>query len=673
MWAYLIGFKFYLEAQLKFQIIRPTKFSRLPGHETLIKKTQKPVSSVTLRGEGSEMGQRVDLWSEIIRSEEEDGDAFRDVPQVEVYQRRKKLEKPSAAENLVWSVKGARTSFINGPKRDSWTRSLSTRGRESIAVGAFVNNQPQKKPVRRKKPAIPKGKGVKAPDLQKEKEYFHEVDAFELVEESPSPKTKNASTWINGEQVVPEVPHLATRLEKWLISKKLNRPCGPSSTLSKILETSHSTTRLEPILDDDALDALALGTPESASNSSIFRLIQSGGDSLDAEDAPVTKIKAEEIEFEDESVRKIKTEEIDLEDELKRLSLTSDLASSHLDYEKPFLDLLSACGQMRPSNFMEVFSKFCEPEGIVKIGEGTYGEAFRAGPSVCKIVPIDGDFTVNGEIQKRADELLEEVILSWTLNQLREHETEAQNLCPTFIRTQDIKVCQGPYDPILVKAWEEWDAKNGSENDHPDFPEKQCYVMFVLEHGGKDLEGFVLLNFDEARSLLVQVTAGLAVAEAAFEFEHRDLHWGNILLSRNNSTTLPFIVEGKQVFIKTFGVQISIIDFTLSRINTGEKILFLDLSADPYLFKGPKGDKQSETYRKMKAVTKDSWEGHFARTNVLWLIYLVDLLLTKKSFERSSKDERELRSLKKRMEKYKSAKEALSDPFFSDMLMDQVS
>lgn len=30
--------------------------------------------------------------------------------------------------------------------------------------------------------------------------------------------------------------------------------------------------------------------------------------------------------------------------------------------------------------------------------------------------------------------------------------------------------------------------------------------MFVLEHGGKDLESFVLLNFDEARSLLIQVT-----------------------------------------------------------------------------------------------------------------------------------------------------------------------
>lgn len=205
------------------------------------------------------------------------------------------------------------------------------------------------------------GKAVKAPDLQKEKEYFLEVDDFELVEESPSPKAKNASTWIDGEQVVPEVPHLATRLEKWLVSKKLNRPSGPSSTLSKILETSNSTSRLEPILDDDdAFDALALGTPEnpSASNSLVFRLIQSAGESLEAEDVPVRKIKTEEIDFEDVSVVKIKTEEIDLEDELKRLSLTSDLVSPHPDYEKPFLDLLSACGQMQPSNFMEVFSKF---------------------------------------------------------------------------------------------------------------------------------------------------------------------------------------------------------------------------------------------------------------------------------------------------------------------------
>lgn len=161
----------------------------------------------------------------------------------------------------------------------------------------------------------------------------------------------------------------------------------------------------------------------------------------------------------------------------------------------------------------------------------------------------------------------------------------------------------------------------------------QCYFVFVQEHGGQDLESFVLLNFNEACSLLVQVcrinsslfffkfewvvslfflglivlfalqvTVALAVAEAAYEFEHRDLHWlvcmlyalyycsicfilvnleldfstawcrGNILLSRKDSATLLFTMEGKPIFIRTFGLVVSIIDFTLSRINTGQRL-----------------------------------------------------------------------------------------------------
>lgn len=48
---------------------------------------------------------------------------------------------------------------------------------------------------------------------------------------------------------------------------------------------------------------------------------------------------------------------------------------------------------------------------------------------------------------------------------------------------------------------------------------------------------------------------------------------GNILLSRNDSVTLHFLLEGKHMFVKTFGLSISIIDFTLSRINTGESFL----------------------------------------------------------------------------------------------------
>jgi len=46
------------------------------------------------------------------------------------------------------------------------------------------------------------------------------------------------------------------------------------------------------------------------------------------------------------------------------------------------------------------FSFFSGSKTIVKVGEGTFGEAFKVNNYVCKIVPFDGDFRVNGEIQK---------------------------------------------------------------------------------------------------------------------------------------------------------------------------------------------------------------------------------------------------------------------------------
>ncbi|KAG6646830.1 serine/threonine-protein kinase haspin homolog isoform X3 [Carya illinoinensis] len=553
-------------------------------------------------------------------------------------------------------------------KRVSWNRSLSTRGRTSIAVGTCVVYQPQGKQARRKgKPALPKGKFVQPPTFEKERAYFQEVDDFELLEESPSPK--NFSTWAMGTQTNNiAIPHLSSRLEKWLISRKLNHTCGPSSTLSKILETP--AMPLEPICGND-LNPSNLRTPEKSSmktNSQLLAVHSRLCSILVDKDALERDHNSQYRNLVSGSEGQGCCE--DLEVAVKKLSLASTSVCFDSDQLDPFAALLAVCGQPSPSKLKDVFSKYCELGNIVKIGEGTYGEAFKASNYVCKIVPIDGDLRVNGEVQKRSEELIEEVILSRTLNCLRECDGDVCNSCTTFIETIDLKVCQGSYDSALIKAWEDWDENNGSENDHPkEFPEKQCYVVFVLEHGGKDLESFILLNFDEARSLLVQVTAALAVAEAAYEFEHRDLHWGNILLRRNDSETLQFILEGKHMSARTFGLSISIIDFTLSRINTGEEILFLDLSSDPDLFNGPKGDRQSETYRKMKEVTDDCWDGSFPRTNVLWLLYLVDILLLKKSFERNSKNERDLRALKKRLDKYQSAKEAIFDPFFSELLI----
>ncbi|XP_030551714.1 serine/threonine-protein kinase haspin homolog isoform X2 [Rhodamnia argentea] len=596
-----------------------------------------------------------DLWSEIAAVDEEQErlqQHQRPRQQQAIYQRRKqeKVSKQNAAAGGKNVVNVARVSLAANGKRVSWNRALSTRGRTSIAVTACVDHCPGRKHARRKaKPPLPNAKVVHSFD--KERSYFQEVDAFELLEESPSPK--KSGTWVVGNQTDTVIPHLSSRLEKWLISKKLNHSFGPSSTLSKILETSAMPSGAKLETPSQSLPRI---------NSTMCPSLVCKNDLKRHGHSQLSKLELKDVA--DESCK-------DLETAVRKLSLASTCDTSDGDQWNPFAALLAVCGQTAPSTLVDVFSKFCAPDNVIKIGEGTFGEAFKAGNYVCKVVPIDGDLRVNGEVQKRSEELLEEAVLSQTLNRLRECKDDAYNACTTFIQTIDLRVCRGTYDVELIRAWEDWDENNGSENDHPKgFPEKQCYMVFVLEHGGKDLESFVLLNFDEARSLLVQVTAALAVAEAAYEFEHRDLHWGNILLNRNDSRMLKFMLEGKHINVKTFGLCISIIDFTLSRINTGQDILFLDLSSDPYLFKGPKGDKQSETYRKMKEVTEDYWEGSFPKTNVLWLVYLVDILLLKKSYERSSKDERELRSLKKRLDKYDSAKEAISDPFFADLYVD---
>lgn len=45
---------------------------------------------------------------------------------------------------------------------------------------------------------------------------------------------------------------------------------------------------------------------------------------------------------------------------------------------------------------------FCDSDlrEIKKLGEGTFGEAFKGDGNVFKIVPMDGRFQVNGETQK---------------------------------------------------------------------------------------------------------------------------------------------------------------------------------------------------------------------------------------------------------------------------------
>lgn len=95
----------------------------------------------------------------------------------------------------------------------------------------------------------------------------------------------------------------------------------------------------------------------------------------------------------------------------------------------------------------------------------------------------------------------------------------------------------------------------------------------------------------------------MAVAENQLKFEHRDLHWGNILLKNIRSTTkLDYYINGDKLTVDSKGIEVTIIDFTLSRVEFDDVVIFNDLSLDNELFAAT-GDYQFDIYRLMKKAT----------------------------------------------------------------------
>ena len=312
--------------------------------------------------------------------------------------------------------------------------------------------------------------------------------------------------------------------------------------------------------------------------------------------------------------------------------------------------LLTVCGQAGEAGSLPTLGMFLEEAGVelsraVKIGEGTYGEAFKYGDRVFKIVPIEGDQLVNGEVQMRAGETIPEVLIGGELSRLRAglsadaSPSAAENATAGFIGMHGAKVCKGKYPAELIAEWERWDAERGSENDPVDvFQDDQHFIAFVFANGGKDLEGYVPQSYAEARSILAQVVASVAAAEGALRFEHRDLHWGNVLVrdraagKRSNvEDNVRFRVGGREVLVRSEGVETAIIDYTLSRIEradlNGGEVLYCDLEQDEAIF-GGKGDLQFDVYRRMRKLVKKDWSRFEPATNVSWTHYLADKLVS---------------------------------------------
>lgn len=268
--------------------------------------------------------------------------------------------------------------------------------------------------------------------------------------------------------------------------------------------------------------------------------------------------------------------------------------------------------------------------GCKKIGEGVYGEVFRTvnpihGDAVAlKVIPVCGVSEVNGERQKSLEEILPEILIAKEMSALAH---TFRNMTPNFVEVKSVRLIQGRYPKKLLDAWDEYDREKVSENERPGsdiFPADQLFVVFEFGDGGCDLESFKLCSVREAYSILGQVILALAVAEEELEFEHRDLHIGNILVKRTDRPTVGYRFREMDIELNTFGLIIYIIDFTNSRLRKDGCTIFTDLSSDETLFQGPEDEYQFEVYRMMRRHNRNEWKHYEPQSNLFWIHYLVD-------------------------------------------------
>uniref|UniRef100_A0A8C2DIM6 Serine/threonine-protein kinase haspin n=1 Tax=Cyprinus carpio TaxID=7962 RepID=A0A8C2DIM6_CYPCA len=346
------------------------------------------------------------------------------------------------------------------------------------------------------------------------------------------------------------------------------------------------------------------------------------------------------------------------------------LSMVQISYDEDISDaekVYQECQQSGPLSFSD-----CIPPARMKhcnkIGEGTFGEVFstinESNETVAlKIIPVEGSQQVNGEHQKTFGEILHEIIISKELSSLN---TKEFNKTDSFIGLNNLHCVRGRYPEALLKAWDKFDRQKGSENDRPDFfDDEQLFLILEFEFGGSDLENMngKLSSMVQAKSVLHQVTAALAVAEQALCFEHRDLHWGNILVKNIKHKHNEFILNGTVHSIETRGVHVNIIDYSLSRLEIDGLTVSCDISNDEELFMG-QGDYQFEIYRLMKKENNNCWSNYNPHSNVLWLHYLADKLLSIKYKSKAQSNQQRtlkiaLKSFQSEILNYPSATEAL--------------
>ena len=302
------------------------------------------------------------------------------------------------------------------------------------------------------------------------------------------------------------------------------------------------------------------------------------------------------------------------------------------------------------------FQAFANLVGLAwkKIGDGSYGDVFRltvgSDVRIIKCIPLRpqrgrGSKSKFTPVKEAADEI-----------------AIATRMQPIegFVDFCTAQVVYGPYPSQCVEAWSQF-KERGEECGTPDpnqpdsYVEEQLWVLMQMKDAGMGLDRYcdlptrrssglpMKLNMWQTFDIFWDVVKAMVRGEEIAHFEHRDLHLGNICIHHLDETAaygpekLNLIQYGGTKKLGWTSIKITIIDYTLSRVNMDDGSVRFNPMKDPALFNQYREgqDIQYQVYPIMKAMVlgrgrrKDEtkWSEYHPETNVLWLWHLLKKLL----------------------------------------------
>ncbi|KAI1206557.1 uncharacterized protein F4807DRAFT_438439 [Annulohypoxylon truncatum] len=348
-------------------------------------------------------------------------------------------------------------------------------------------------------------------------------------------------------------------------------------------------------------------------------------------------------------------------------------ASPHLKPTKPQTPRISSppkpkmeepTEEAEPDNKLQVLSwpDIC-PTGdkIVKIAEASYAEVYRVtnerGTSIIKVIRMESPIKAQTKAQRNSGLVDEEPHSeSDLIGELKISEWLAD--IPGFVVYKERYLVQGKACKELLETHQAFHKR--IKRQDPDrlqfYPSPSRYLddtkFLVVELGdaGTALEDFQLDSTDQLWDIFFHVAIALARAEAHIEFEHRDLHEGNLCI-RKTGDPIPAMDRDRSSYFGFSGLEVTILDYGLSRAHAdsqveGSEPIAYDLERDLSLFTSEHAP-QCEVYRRMrsfflrgdrvclppqdhKTAYEDgldgpiAWAQHEPYTNVLWLAYIYE-------------------------------------------------